>query len=74
MKSKAKKAPKVKTSMMDIFFRDYYTPFLMNDLVGFSVVVLFSALLGSSIYAISKANVGLDQNLSVRVSKLKKTR
>ena len=65
IKSKTEEKVKHSVSIIDTFFREYYTPFLMNDLVGFVVVCLFSFLLGGSIYAISVATVGLDQNLSV---------
>ena len=65
IKSKTEEVKIKAISVIDIFFRDYYTPFLMNDLVGFLVICCFSVLLGGSIYAISIATVGLDQNLSV---------
>jgi Niemann-Pick C1-like protein 1 len=42
-----------KESVIDIFFRDYYTPVLMHDLVGFVVICAFSAMFGYSIYSIS---------------------
>ncbi|CBY14228.1 unnamed protein product [Oikopleura dioica] len=54
-----------KESVIDIFFREYYTPVLMHDLVGFVVICAFSAMFGYSIYSISTAVVGLNQNLSV---------
>ena len=40
----------------------------MNDLVGFGVITCFFAWLGASIYFISCATIGLDQNLSVPLS------
>ena len=66
-KDKESSPPKTSPSLIDNFFRKYYTPFLMNDLVGFFVVCLFFALLGGSIYAISIATVGLDQKSGVKI-------
>ena len=40
----------------------------MNDLVGFAIITCFFAWLGASIYFISIATIGLDQNLSVPLS------
>ena len=42
-----------KESIIDKFFRDYYTPVLMHDLVGFVVICAFSAMFGYSLYSIS---------------------
>jgi hypothetical protein len=42
-----------KESVIDIFFREYYTPVLMHDLVGFVIICAFSAMFGYSIYSIS---------------------
>ena len=52
-------------SKIDIFFKKYYTPVLMHDLVRFFVIILFAGLTSASLYAISNATVGLDQDLSV---------
>jgi len=52
-------------SKIDIFFRKYYTPILMHDLVRFLVITLFAGLTSGSLYSISNATVGLDQDLSV---------
>ncbi|CAG5080501.1 Oidioi.mRNA.OKI2018_I69.PAR.g9618.t1.cds [Oikopleura dioica] len=54
-----------KESVIDKFFRNYFTPVLMHDLVGFVVICAFSAMFGYSLYSISTAVVGLNQNLSV---------
>ena len=40
----------------------------MNDLVGFGVIACFFAWVGASVYFISTATIGLDQNLSVPLS------
>lgn len=52
-------------SWIDRFFTEFYTPALMNDFVRFFVVVIFAGLTSFSIWTISNANVGLDQDLSV---------
>ena len=65
LKSSEKPPEKIRVSPVQKFFSDHYTPILMNDLVGFGVICAFIALLGSSIYFISTATIGLDQDLSV---------
>ena len=65
VKSSTEKPTEIKQSPVQKFFTNYYTPILMNDLVGFSVVALFIAWLGASIYQITIADIGLDQSLSV---------
>ncbi|XP_023216174.1 Niemann-Pick C1 protein-like isoform X1 [Centruroides sculpturatus] len=47
------------------FFKDVYAPFLMNDAVRISVLVVFLGWLCSSIAVVSKLDIGLDQKLSV---------
>ena len=40
VKSTAPK-PEPKVSFIDNFFRKYYAPFLMNDLIGFAIICRF---------------------------------
>ena len=63
--SKGHEAMTFGKSKIDTFFRKYYTPILMNDFVRLGVIVAFAFLTSVSIWSISNAAVGLDQDLSV---------
>lgn len=65
VKSKGEKVASRAQNKIDIFFKKYYTPALMHDLVRFTVIMLFAGLTSISLFSISKATVGLDQDLSV---------
>ncbi|XP_076800191.1 NPC1-like intracellular cholesterol transporter 1 [Clavelina lepadiformis] len=62
---KGKKATEPYKSYLQIFFEKYYAPFLMNDLVRITVMIVFTGLSCWCVVLSGNMTVGLDQDLSV---------